>query len=191
MTRDDIYEHLAQVYLGKKSKRETKRKHQFNAWLIINIVITFVIFASTFYGLCAFLAHHGDAIQTKVIYSLNNGPIRITYNLGYPYPSVKSFSLNVSGVNVSKYKALQFSARGTEEGYPGIVRIEVKTARGEVSSVLTENIELDWRDFHIPFKDFEQITDKSSINEVSFILESWNTHKDKGILLIDNICFSG
>ena len=191
MTRDDIYEHLAQVYLGKKSRREIRQRHRFNAWLVINIVITFVIFAGTFYGLSAFLTHQGDALQHKVIYSLNNGPIRIDYNLGYPYPSVKSFSLNVSGVNVSKYKALQFSARGMEEGYPGIVRVEVKTTRGEVSSVLTENIELGWKDFHITFKDFIQISDKSNINEVSFILESWNTHKDKGILLIDNICFSG
>ena len=52
-------------------------------------------------------------------------------------------------------------------------------------------MELDWGDFRIPFEDFDLISDWSNINEVSFILEAWNVEKEKGILLIDNICFSG
>ena len=31
MTRDEIYDHLAQVYLGKRGKVEEKKKQQFNS----------------------------------------------------------------------------------------------------------------------------------------------------------------
>ena len=50
MTRDDIYDHLAQVYLGKRKEADDKKKKQFSAWLFINIVITVIIFASIFDG---------------------------------------------------------------------------------------------------------------------------------------------
>ncbi len=77
MTRDEIYDHLAQVYLGKKNKIAQQKKVRFNVWLVINIVITVIIFASASYGLSAFLTHRGDALQNKIIFSLNNGPIRV------------------------------------------------------------------------------------------------------------------
>ena len=43
MNRDDIYDHLAQVYLGKRNKTEEKKKKQYSVWLLINIGITFII----------------------------------------------------------------------------------------------------------------------------------------------------
>lgn len=191
MTRDDIYEHLAQVYLGKKKKARKEKKLQLNAWLVINILITVVIFASVSYGLSAFLTRRGDALHNKVIYALSNGPVRVKYNLGYPYPSVKTFSFSVPEINVGKYKEFQFSIRGTEEGSPGTMRIELKNRKNEASSVFVENINLDWKEFQIPLEKFNKISDWSKIEEVSFILESWNAEKDKGIILIDGVCFSG
>ena len=190
MTRDEIYDHLAQVYLGKKNKTEEKKNRHFNAWLLINIVITIVIFASAFYGLTAFLASRGEIFSSKVLYALNHGPIRVKYNLNYPYPQVKSFSLAVPQINVAKYKYLQFSIRGLEEGYPGIIRVEIKNSKNEVSSILIRNVKMDWENFDIPFLEFKNITDWSTISEISFILESWNVEKRKGIILIDDVCFS-
>lgn len=190
MTRDEIYEHLAQVYLGKKNKTQEKKKKQFNAWLVINIVITLVIFVSSFYGLSAFLTHRKDNLQNKIIYALNNGPIRVTYNLTSPYPQVKTFSLLVPPIHAAKYENLEFAVRGTEEGHPGIVRVELKNQRNEVSSLLVQGIQQDWRNFIIPFSEFRQISDWSSITEVSFILEAWNAERAKGVMLIDSVCFS-
>lgn len=191
MTRDEIYEHLAQVYLGKKTKQaEIVKKKQVNAWLVINIMITVIIFASAFYGLTAFLTTRDETFHNKIVYALNHGPIRLKYNLDYPYPPVKTFSLSVNRVNAAKYKNLQFSIRGLEEGYPGIVRIEVKNARHEVSSMFIEDVNLDWQNLSIPLEKFTEISDWSSIAEVSFILESWNIEKKKGIVLIDDVCFS-
>ena len=190
MTRDDIYDHLAQVYLGKKNEIKEQKKRQFNAWLLINIVITCVIFASAVYGLTAFLTHRGEALQNKIIYALNNGPIRIKYNLTQPYPPVKRFSLEVPQLNAAKYKRLEFSIRGMDEGSPGVLRIELRNKKQETAAVIVKNVHLDWQRVSIPLDRFKEITDWSNIDEVTFILESWNIEKEKGIILIDDVCFS-
>lgn len=190
MTRDDIYDHLAQVYLGKRSSLQEKKKKQLSSWLVINIVITVVIFASSIYGLTAFLTHRGDVLQNKIIYALNNGPIRLNYNLEYPYPSVKTFSLNIPKMNVGKYKALQFAVRALAEGTPGTIRVEIKNHRNEVAFVFIENVDLSWRNYEIPLERFAQISDWSDVSEISFVLEAWNSQDKKGIILIDEVAFS-
>ena len=190
MTRDDIYDHLAQVYLGKKNNLEQKKKKQLSPWLVINIVITVMIFAGSIYGLTAFLAHRGDVLQNKIIYALNNGPIRINYNLEYPYPAVKNFSLTIPQMNVAKYRALQFSARALDDGTPGTIRIEVKNRRNEIAFVFVEHVDRGWKNYQIPFERFQQISDWSEVSEVSFVLEAWNAQDKKGTILIDDVCFS-
>ena len=190
MTRDEIYDHLAKVYLGKKTNTAEQKKRQLNSWLIINIVTTIIIFASAFYGLTAFLARRGDVLQNKIIYALNNGPIRINYNLTQPYPPVKTFSLAVPEINVLKYSRLQFTIRGLDNGTPGVVRVSVRNHKNETASVLIEHVNSAWQNYSIPFSEFQQISDWTTIEEVSFILESWNADKKKGTILLDDICFS-
>lgn len=190
MTRDEIYDHLAQVYIGKKNKIDKEKKRQFNAWLLINIVITVVIFVGAFYGFTAFLTQKNGDLHNRIIYSLSRGPIRLSYNLDYPYPPVKSFALATPQINAGKYQALQFSVRGMDEGWPGVMRVEVRNARNEKASVLIDGVNLDWNKHKILFEDFKEITDWSSVSEVSFIIESWNAEKKHGIVLIDDICFS-
>ena len=192
MTRDEIYDHLAQVYLGKRDKvEEKKKKPTFNAWLVINIVITAVILVSAFYGFTAFLTQRNDPARKSVIFALTNGPIRIIYDLNEPYPQIKTFSLSVPDVNASKYKSLRFSIRGLEEGYPGVVKIIVKNQKNETASVFIKDVRLKWQDMSIPFEEFSQITDWNEITEVSFVLEAWNAEKKKGIVLLEDVCFSG
>ncbi len=190
MTRDDIYDHLAQVYLGKRSSLQEKKKKQLNSWLVINIVITVVIFASSIYGLTAFLTHRGDVLHNKIIYALSNGPIRLNYNLQYPYPSVKTFSLSIPKMNVGKYKALQFAIRALPDGTPGTIRVEIKNHKNEVAFVFIEHVDLSWRNYELPFERFAQISDWADVSEISFVLEAWNTQDKKGTILIDEVAFS-
>lgn len=190
MTRDEIYDHLAQVYLGKKNMAKPKEeKKQVSAWLVLNIIITVVIFATSFYGLTAFLARRSDEFHKRVIFSLNKGPIRIRYDLGYPYPPMKAFSLSVPEASAEKYEQLEFSIRGAE-GTPGTVRIEVRNDRNEIASVFIDDVNYDWSQKRIPLDAFDGITDWSSLSEISFILEAWNARTQKGMLLIDDVCFS-
>ena len=190
MTRDEIYDHLAQVYLGKREKADEKKKRQFNAWLVINIVITIVILASTFYGLTAFLTGRVEYSKSSVLFALNNGPIKVIYDLNSPYPQIKTFSLTIPQMNVSRYQKLSFSIRGLEEGFPGVVKVVLKNQKNETASFYVKNVRLKWQELSIPFDEFTQITDWTNLMEVSFVLEAWNAEKKKGIVLIDNVCFA-
>lgn len=190
MTRDDIYDHLAQVYLGKRKKVDEKKKWQLNAWLVINVVITLIIFSSAVYGLTAFLNQKRPYLESSIIYSLHNGLAQINYNFNEDYAPVKSLSLVVPELDVGKYKYLKFSIRGKEEGIPGIVKVVIENTKHESSTFYVKNINLSWKDISIPLQEFNQISDWTTIKNVTFVLESWNVDKVKGIVLIDNIRFS-
>ena len=57
MTRDEIYDHLARVYLGKRQEADLQGKRRWNAWLLNNILITVIIFAGAFYGLAIYVVN--------------------------------------------------------------------------------------------------------------------------------------
>lgn len=191
MTRDEIYDHLAQVYLGKREGSEnTTKKNKFNAWLLINILITVIIFSSAFYGLTAFFTHNDSYLQEHVIYSLYRGAVTMDYRFADDTPPVKSFSIATPGLDASDFGSLKFSIRAKEEGTPGIVKVSVKNQLGEEASFYVQGINYKWQDYEIPFYEFSKITDWTSLTDVSFVLEAWNVDKRKGLILIDNIEFS-
>lgn len=189
MTRDEIYEHLAKVYLGKRENVSTarKKKRANQPGLVINIAITAVLVISTVYGFTAFLT---DKAGTKhqVFYALNNDPVRIVYDLNDPFPAAKAFVLDVP-VNASKYAFLNFSIRGMNGAYPGVVKLAVVNRRNERATYFVRNVNADWQKVHVPLKGLN-LTDWTTVREVSFILEAWNTDFRKGTVLIDDIGFS-
>lgn len=190
MKRDDIYDHLAQVYLGKRTKKDEKKEKQFSAWLVITILITVIIFSSAFYGLTAFLTRHQSTLQSRIIYSLQNGPARIEYDLTNPFPPEKTFAFDLGPVDASKYGYLEFSVRGKEDGVPGVIRIIVRNKRNEEASYYVQGIGLKWQKVSIPLEEFKQITDWSKLTDISFVLESWNVQDKKGLVLIDQLRFA-
>lgn len=190
MTKDDIYDHLAQVYLGKRRKDDAKTKKQFNAWLLINGLITAIIFSSAFYGLTAFLTHNKDELKQNVIYSLHQGAVRFDYDFKGSSNPVEKFSLSIPDMDVGKYGSLEFSMRGKEEGVPGIVKVVVTSRYNEEAYHYIEGVNLAWQDYHIPLTEFREISDWSSVQDVAFVLESWNVEDKRGIVLIDNINFA-
>jgi len=191
MSKEDIYDHLAQVYLGKRKVVDEKKKREFNAWLVINIFITVIIFSSAFYGLTAFLTQNGSSFQNNIIFSLHRGTIQFDYNFKNNMSDEQVFSLSIPKMEVSKYHNIQFSIRGKEEGTPGIVKVVFRNQMKEEAAYYIQGVGLDWRNFDIPLEDFKQITDWDSINEILFVVETWNVDKKKGIVLIENVSFSG
>jgi hypothetical protein len=190
MTRDEIYDHLAQVYLGKRKKKDVKKQRQFNAWLFINILITGTIFFSVFYGLTAFFTQKPLPIENSVMYSVNRGLLSIAYNFEDSFSPEKRLSLDLNDIDVSKYDHLLFSVRGKEEGTPGIIKVVFENAKNEAASYYVQGVDLDWREQRIPLSKFKQITDWSNITRVSFVLEVWNVRDPKGIVLIEDVNFS-
>lgn len=191
MTRDEIYDHLAKVYLGKREsvvevKPAPKKPH---VWLVINIVTTVFILASIVYGLTAFLAKRDDTLKTRIIYSLNNSPIRLSYSVGGQYPQVKNLTISVPQVDVSKFRRVNLSLKSQDEGGPGIMKISLVNEKQEKAVYYLQGIRTRWQDYSIPF-DALDLTDWKSLREVSFVIEAWNAQKPSGTVYIDNISFS-
>ncbi|MDE2221828.1 MAG: hypothetical protein KGK03_02030 [Candidatus Omnitrophica bacterium] len=191
MTRDEIYDHLAKVYLGKRegaSPKKSKPKKINRSLLVINVVITLVIVISAVYGFTAFLTRRGD-LKSQVFYALNNEPIRIAYDLNDPYPSTKTFSVTLPTKDVSKYSALNISLRGLDGAYPGIVKVVVTNQKDERGTYYIQNVGSTWQKASIPF-DKLNLTDWTTVTKVSFVLEAWNVDFRRGTLLIDGVSFS-
>ena len=191
MTRDEIYDHLANVYLGKRedlSPKKRKPKAINRSLLVINIVITAVITISTVYGFTAFLTRRND-LKSQVFYALNNNPIRVAYDLNGPYPATKTFSIAIPNKDVSKYKILNISLRGMDSAYPGIVKVVVVNQKNEQAIYYIQNVGTAWQKVSIPFEKLN-LTDWTTITDVSFVLEAWNVDFRRGTLLIDGVSFS-
>ena len=189
MTRDEIYEHLAQVYLGKRTRIAARRRPPVDIKFVLHIAFTTIVLGGVFYGLSAFLAHKSPDAQNNIIFALNNSPIRVKYNVSFPYPQVSTFSIPIPKLNASKYNHLSFSVRGLEEGYPSVIKVVIKNRKNETSYFFAKNVGLRWQKLDIPLSEFK-ISDWTNLTDLSFVFEAWNTKKKKGIVLIDDICFS-
>lgn len=190
MTRDEIYEHLAKVYLGKReSVAEQKKKKAVNqSWLVINITITAVIIISTVYGFTAFLTRRAG-LNDQVFYELNNNLVKVAYDLDDPYPATKTFAIALPDKDASKYGKLNLSVRGMDRGYPGIVKVIITNRKNEQAMYYIKNVGPAWQKVSIPF-DKLNLTDWTTVRQVAFVLEAWNTDFHRGTLLIDDISFS-
>ena len=191
MTRDEIYDHLAKVYLGKRENVEIvqTKKPQPPSWLLINGVITAFILVSVIWGLTAFLTQRDDLLKSRIIYTLNNSPIRLSYEVGGEFPQVKQLSIAVPPVDVAKYKQINVSLRGEKNGNPGMVKIVLTNGKDEKASYYLQGVKPRWQDYAINM-DHLNITDWKTLKDVSFVIEAWNVESRSGTILIDNISFS-
>lgn len=190
MTRDEIYDHLANVYLGKREGAAQKRKkNQVNqSWIVINIVITTVLVISTVYGFTAFLTRRAG-LNTQVYYELNNNLIKVNYDLNDPFPSTKTFSITLPEKDASKYSQLNLKIRGHNGGYPGVVKLVVNNQRNERATYYIKDVGAQWMDVAIPFEKLN-LSDWSNMTEVAFVLEAWNVDFKQGAMLVDQVSFS-
>lgn len=191
MTRDEIYDHLARVYLDKRETVEKAhpKKQKPLSWVVINVVITGFILASVFWGLTAFLTQRDDLLKSRIIYTLNNSPIRLSYDVGSGLPQVKQLTIEIPPVDAQKYRRINLSVRGSGEGNPGMLKIILTNARDEKAAYYLQSLKPRWQDYSIAF-DQLNITDWASLRDISFVIEAWNAAKPSGTVFIDNISFS-
>ncbi|MFA5060517.1 MAG: hypothetical protein WC676_07825 [Candidatus Omnitrophota bacterium] len=190
MTKDEIYEHLAQVYLGKQKKIDKKRKRSLKPKVLIQGIVLVILLGSSFYGLTAFFSKKNTYTPTSIIFALNNSPIRVKYNFNQPYPQREDFALPIPKIDATKYKKINFSIRGTDDGFPGIVKVVLRNRKNENSFYFVQNVGLKWQKLSIPLEEFSAITDWTNLRDISFVLESWNVERKRGAVLIDEICFT-
>jgi hypothetical protein len=191
MNRDEIYDHLARVYLDKREvveKKQPKRERPL-PWLVINIVITGVILSSIVWGFTAFFAQRDDLLKSRVMFTLNNSPITLVYNVGGKYPQVKELTIAVPEVDATKYRQLNLSVKGSASGNPGMLKVVLTNARQEKASYYLRGIKSRWQDYSISFDQMD-LADWRTVRDISFVVEAWNAGRATGAIYIDNISFS-
>lgn len=188
--REDIYDHLAQVYLGKRKEVDEKKKRQFNAWLSINVAIAAIILASSFYGLSAFLTQKTSLLKKQIIYTLNNGTISFDYNFKHSFSPTQSFVLTIPSIDAGKYGNIAFAIRSREGVGPGVVKLVIKNKKNETAAYYVQGISRSWQQVRIPLAEFKEISDWTNLRDISFVVESWNVDGDQGVVLIDDVYFS-
>jgi hypothetical protein len=190
MTKDEIYEHLAKVYLGKKKKKKKQKNLKFYTLLFINVVtlpvIIGLIVGAVNYHSLAGKAKPNSSLQL----ALNYYPLRINYDFRQDRPQVMDFALNLPESDISKYSHLEFSLKGGKKSYPAKLKITLENRRREKSSYYLSDITTSWQKVSIPLSEFKEITDLSNLTKISFVLEAWNLNNKTGSILVEDIGFA-
>lgn len=186
MTREEIYEHLAQVYLGKKTKK--KKKYNFIKVILFANLIAITLLPS-FYLFNSKTSQNIKKQEQSFSLALNYYPLRFVYNFKNGAPQVENFSLHLPAVNVTNYDSLVFYLRGKSHLAPRILKISLENKKKEKSVYYFDKVEAKWQKITIPLKEFKDITDWTNITKLSFIIEAWNTDETKGSVLIDDVHF--
>ena len=92
-------------------------------------------------------------------------------------------------MDLSRYKALAFSAKKTNYDGDIALRVEFTTRFKEKSEKYLRDIPNRWQEYKINLSDFAGINDWSSMSGLSFVIEEWNVQKKRGIVYIDNVRF--
>lgn len=196
MKNKEIYEHIADTYLGKANQKKSGNgKNKKKKWIIIATVINVIILVTVFFLVRAALLNYKEAPgrgASAAIYILSERyPIKLPYDLLSAYSGIKDFSFSLPVINAAKYNRLALRAKGDKKtGFTSLLKIELTNQRGERDSYYLKGINDRWETFFIPLKEFKKISDWSSIKELSFIFEEWNVSSKTGIIYIDNISFS-
>ena len=196
MKDKEIYERIADTYLGKnnnkKNNSQRKKKKWFISLTVINILILFTVFFLYKFVLSNPRGKEGDNKTSASIYILSQRyPLKLSYNLTPPYLGIKDFTFSLPLVDASKLSSLKLRVRGDDNfGFTAVLKVEVRNQRNEKDSYYLKGISGRWQDFSIPLAEFKNITDWSNIGELSFVFEDWNVSEKRGVLYIDNIRFS-
>jgi len=182
MDKRDIYEHLAKIYLDasnqKQKKAETLPKLLKNPFLIGIVILSGL-------GVLAFSFTQNKPYRSEVALFLSNDALKINFNFD---PAKKeTYSLDLNNLDLSKYKALGFSAKKSDFKDNVSLRVEFSNTFKEKSEVYITDLPHKWKDFKINFSDFKKIGNWQQMNYLCFAVEEWNTRENKGKVYIDNV----
>ncbi|MFH1508525.1 MAG: hypothetical protein ABIG46_08915 [Candidatus Omnitrophota bacterium] len=185
MNKQDIYEHLANVYLDNSLKKKnevvsppkTKYKYLYPSFILI------ILLALSLYFTIAQV--RSNPINTESTYVLLSDSVKVGFKFD---PGKKQiYAINLNGLNLSKYKYLGVSLRKSDLKDNVSVRTEFVNSFKEKSELYLKNIPFRWKAYRILMDDFKGITDWTDMLNLAFILEEWNVENKSGALYIDNV----
>jgi len=185
VNKKEIYEHLANIYLDA-SLKSSKKKRKISlspkmktAAIALSAVI--MIGGVSFFV----LGRSHKASNGQLALYLYHETAKINFNFD---PATKeTFTINLKHLNLSKYKALAFSARKTNPNDVIFIRVEFTNRFDEKSEVYIKDISNKWRQHQIDFSKFSKLADWHQMKSLTFTVEEWNAREKSGIVYLDNI----
>lgn len=188
MTKEEIYEHLAKVYLGKKKKKK-KQSPLLKVLIVANglVLIIICVFVISKFHVAgkAGSADKGNLLTLR----LGNYPLRLTYNFDEKHPQVENFSMYLPNLDLRGFDALVFSIRGFDGKIPRMLKIALENKKKEKGEIYFADITARWKKVTIPLSEFKGVSDWSNMTRVAFIFEAWNLKDKEGKVLIDDVAF--
>lgn len=183
MDKKDIYEHLARIYLDTSSKREKRIKT--HRLIFRNLLFISIIFIFVFGTVLFFSSSRNKSFDSEVALVLLAEATKINFNFN---PAKKeTYSFNLNKLNLSKFKALDFSVKKSNYQDSLSLRVEFTNTLKEKSEIYFKDISHKWQNYRVNLSEFGGISDWSRMLVLSFTLEEWNTKDKKGIVYIDNV----
>lgn len=183
MDKKDIYEHLAKIYLDASFKRKKKtKKHPkfFKNLFFLGVVFILIPVIFLFVRLST-----NKSLKSEIALVLCPDVVKINFNFD---PAKKeTYSLDLTKLNLSRFKRLEFSVKKTHYQDNIALRVEFTSIVKEKSEVYFKNIPSRWQDYRIDLAEFKNISNWSSISSLSFIVEEWNVKEKRGLVYLDNV----
>ena len=182
----DVYEYLANVYLGTSPHKKKKQAFLKPAYKnLVKLGITIVGCLIIVLTMSVFGDRPVSKGQHAVI--LEDSITKINYNFDQSDKELAIFELK--DINLLGFKTLDFRARKSNYKDNLHLSVEFISDFAEKSQIYIEQIPTKWQDFKIDLTEFKDISDWSRISQLLFVLEKWNAQEKKGTIYIDNICF--
>ena len=185
--KKDIYEHLASIYLDSpaKGKKKSKSRKGLHTARIVSVASIVLLVAS----LVVIFSYHNPRHTTQLAMELNHDVIKINFN--FDPASKETFTIKLNKIDLSRFKALSFNCRRLNYNQKVSLRVEFNSAYKEKSEVYFAQVPNKWEQYTVDFNAFKNISDWSSVDSLSFIVEEWNADNKNGVVFIDNVRLLG
>jgi len=181
MNKKDIYEHLANIYLDNSGKKKKKRKTPFHYkrfyFFSISIIILFSVLMLFPFKKLNLTSQIALVIQ----------PTAVKINFDFNSAKKEMYSFDLKELDLSKFDALNFSARKLNPLDIVHLRVELMNAFKEKSEVYVKDLKYQWQDYKINLSEFKNINDWTKISHLAFVVEEWNVKGERGIIYIDDV----
>ncbi len=182
MNKKEIYEHLANIYLDASSKSSKKKRKlkQYPKTILALILLGVVFISAIAYPR---VINHNKSAQIALF--LYQDTAKINFNFD---PAKKEvFSINLKQLNLSTYKALNFTVRKTNPKDIISLRVEFINRFNEKSEIYLKDISSKWTEHRLDLYRFIKISDWQQMKTLAFSVEEWNAREKTGIVYLDNI----
>ncbi len=117
--------------------------------------------------------------------------LRLDYDVDSPNPAMVGFWVNLRNQDLRGFDTLHVSLKtGEGERFSGNIAFQFTDANNHKAPYLVSNIPPEWKEFQVPLKKFNRISDWSEIKEFEIVIDDINAKPKEGIFLVNEIYVS-